>query len=281
MPATLTSAAKNIVLVHGGFVDGSGWEGVYGSLRNAGLTVSVVQNPTISLADDVKAGRRTAPSARARTVAWATSPHRGCARPAVSPALLINVTYVFGLNCHPCPGLFGRRNLPLLSDRGGVRAKLPHARDSARRDTIDEQLKHGLPPECDLIAVHDIATLGEPPQEVGSQIGRVLEYALKAAHQGVWDEPLIRRPSGHPAQHKGIGQPAAEAWRIMAVVGGEVALHDRCRGAPARIRRLLGHGAASVNDQEDCGENAPKVPRPRTHRVLVKKGTPPCRLTDN
>jgi pimeloyl-ACP methyl ester carboxylesterase len=58
MPATLTSAAKNIVLVHGGFVDGSGWEGVYRSLRNAGLTVSVVQNPTISLADDVKATRR-------------------------------------------------------------------------------------------------------------------------------------------------------------------------------------------------------------------------------
>lgn len=58
MPATLTSAAKNIVLVHGGFVDGSGWEGVYRSLRNAGLTVSIVQNPTISLADDVKATRR-------------------------------------------------------------------------------------------------------------------------------------------------------------------------------------------------------------------------------
>lgn len=58
MPATLTSAAKNIVLVHGGFVDGSGWEGVYRSLRKAGLTVSVVQNPTTSLADDVKATRR-------------------------------------------------------------------------------------------------------------------------------------------------------------------------------------------------------------------------------
>jgi pimeloyl-ACP methyl ester carboxylesterase len=58
MPATLTSAARNIVLVHGGFVDGSGWEAVYGSLRKSGLTVSVVQNPTISLADDVKATRR-------------------------------------------------------------------------------------------------------------------------------------------------------------------------------------------------------------------------------
>jgi pimeloyl-ACP methyl ester carboxylesterase len=50
--------AKNVVLVHGGFVDGSGWEGVYKILRKDGYTVSVVQNPTISLADDVAATKR-------------------------------------------------------------------------------------------------------------------------------------------------------------------------------------------------------------------------------
>jgi pimeloyl-ACP methyl ester carboxylesterase len=44
-----------IVLVHGDFVDGSGWEGVYNILRRDGYTVSVVQNPTISLAGDVAA----------------------------------------------------------------------------------------------------------------------------------------------------------------------------------------------------------------------------------
>jgi len=47
-----------IVLVHGGFVDGSGWEGVYKMLRKDGYTVSIVQNPTISLADDVVATKR-------------------------------------------------------------------------------------------------------------------------------------------------------------------------------------------------------------------------------
>ena len=52
------SPAKNVVLVHGGFVDGSGWEGVYRLLRKEGLSVGVVQNPTISLADDVKVTRR-------------------------------------------------------------------------------------------------------------------------------------------------------------------------------------------------------------------------------
>src|SRR5258706_15624839 len=51
--------AKTVVLVHGGFVDGSGWEGVYKILRKDGYNVAIVQNPTISLADDVAATRRT------------------------------------------------------------------------------------------------------------------------------------------------------------------------------------------------------------------------------
>ena len=47
-----------VVLVHGGFVDGSGWEGVYKILRKDGYDVSIVQNPTLSLADDVAATKR-------------------------------------------------------------------------------------------------------------------------------------------------------------------------------------------------------------------------------
>jgi pimeloyl-ACP methyl ester carboxylesterase len=50
--------ARNVVLVHGGFVDGSGWKGVYEALRADGYRVSVVQNPTISLDDDVATTRR-------------------------------------------------------------------------------------------------------------------------------------------------------------------------------------------------------------------------------
>jgi pimeloyl-ACP methyl ester carboxylesterase len=50
--------AMNIVLVHGGFVDGSGWEGVYKILRRDGYLVSIVQNPTISLTEDVAATKR-------------------------------------------------------------------------------------------------------------------------------------------------------------------------------------------------------------------------------
>lgn len=50
---------KNAVLVHGGFVDGSGWQGVYKALKTDGYTVAIVQNPTISLADDVAVTKRT------------------------------------------------------------------------------------------------------------------------------------------------------------------------------------------------------------------------------
>ena len=45
----------NVVLVHGGFVDGSGWQGVYDALKSDGYNVAIVQNPTLSLAGDVAA----------------------------------------------------------------------------------------------------------------------------------------------------------------------------------------------------------------------------------
>lgn len=50
--------ARNVVLVHGGFVDGSGWQKVYGILKKDGYNVTIVQNPTTSLADDVAVTRR-------------------------------------------------------------------------------------------------------------------------------------------------------------------------------------------------------------------------------
>ena len=53
------AGARNVVLVHGGFVDGSGWQGVYNILKKDGYNVSIVQNPTTSLADDVAATKRT------------------------------------------------------------------------------------------------------------------------------------------------------------------------------------------------------------------------------
>jgi pimeloyl-ACP methyl ester carboxylesterase len=58
MPTKENAAVGAIVLVHGGFVDGSGWEDVYRFLKKDGYRVSIVQNPTTSLADDVAATKR-------------------------------------------------------------------------------------------------------------------------------------------------------------------------------------------------------------------------------
>lgn len=58
MSNTAHNAPASIVLVHGGFVDGSGWEEVYRALKSEGYRVSIVQNPTISLADDVAVTKR-------------------------------------------------------------------------------------------------------------------------------------------------------------------------------------------------------------------------------
>jgi len=59
---------KAIVLVHGGFVDGSGWAGVHRLLKGKGYNVLVVQNPTKSLADDVAATKAAIDSADSEVV---------------------------------------------------------------------------------------------------------------------------------------------------------------------------------------------------------------------
>jgi pimeloyl-ACP methyl ester carboxylesterase len=60
--------SKSIVLIHGGFVDGSGWEGVYQILKKDGFEVIIVQNPTISLVDDVAFTKRAIANAKGDVV---------------------------------------------------------------------------------------------------------------------------------------------------------------------------------------------------------------------
>src|SRR5215472_14424573 len=59
---------KSVVLVHGGFVDGSGWEAVYEILKKDGYNVTIVQNPTTSLADDVAVTKRAIASANGNVI---------------------------------------------------------------------------------------------------------------------------------------------------------------------------------------------------------------------
>ena len=68
MASTSGSAEISVVLVHGGFVDGSGWEGVYRILKKDGYNVCVVQNPTLSLTDDIAVTRRAIASQSGRVI---------------------------------------------------------------------------------------------------------------------------------------------------------------------------------------------------------------------
>ena len=66
--AEITEGISNVVLVHGGFVDGSGWEGVYNELKADGYNVTIVQNPTLSLEDDVAVTKRAIAAQDGRVV---------------------------------------------------------------------------------------------------------------------------------------------------------------------------------------------------------------------
>jgi pimeloyl-ACP methyl ester carboxylesterase len=62
------SDTPTVVLVHGGFVDGSGWQGVYEHLKKDGYNASIVQNPTLSLADDVAVTKRAIEAASEQVI---------------------------------------------------------------------------------------------------------------------------------------------------------------------------------------------------------------------
>ncbi len=64
----MTEHSATIVLVHGGFVDGAGWEGVYNILKKDGYDVRIVQNPTTSLVEDVAATRQIIAQAKGPVV---------------------------------------------------------------------------------------------------------------------------------------------------------------------------------------------------------------------
>jgi len=68
MAPSNSQAKTSIVLVHGGFVDGSGWQGVHSILKKEGFNVAIVQNPTISLEDDVAVTRRVIAAQPGKTV---------------------------------------------------------------------------------------------------------------------------------------------------------------------------------------------------------------------
>src|SRR5919109_2310281 len=94
------SDARNVVLVHGGFVDGSGWEGVYRLLKQDGFNVSVVQNPTLSLDDDVAVTRRVLDKQDGPTILVGHSYGGGGSTPAGKPEKGAGAAHIPPLSPH-------------------------------------------------------------------------------------------------------------------------------------------------------------------------------------
>jgi hypothetical protein len=67
-----SSSGPNVVLVHGGFVDGSGWHSVYEQLKQDGYNVRIVQNPTLSLEGDARRRDRSSANRTDRSCLSAT-----------------------------------------------------------------------------------------------------------------------------------------------------------------------------------------------------------------
>jgi pimeloyl-ACP methyl ester carboxylesterase len=89
-----TMSAVTIVLVHGGFVDGSGWQGVYEILKENGYSVSIVQNPTVTLEDDVAVTRRTIASQKGPVVLVGHSYGGAVITEAGNDAQVVGLVYV-------------------------------------------------------------------------------------------------------------------------------------------------------------------------------------------
>ena len=83
----MANVKPTVVLVHGGFVDGAGWEGVHRILKNDGYDVSIVQNPTLNLAGDVAATRQIIAQVKGPVVLVGHS-YGGVRRTRVSPSPL-------------------------------------------------------------------------------------------------------------------------------------------------------------------------------------------------
>jgi len=143
-----------ILLVHGGFVDGSGWDGVYTRLRKEGYKVTIVQNPTTSLADDVAFTRRVIDESNGRVILVGHSYGGAVITQAGNDPRVVGLVYIaaFALDkgesvakliANPAPGAPVPPILPpregfLLLDRGKFAASFAADVEPARAEFMAE-----------------------------------------------------------------------------------------------------------------------------------------------
>jgi pimeloyl-ACP methyl ester carboxylesterase len=153
---------KSIVLVHGGFVDGSGWLDVYNLLRKDGYEVTIVQDPTNSLADDVAVTKHAIAAAKGQVILVGHSYGGVVISEAGSDAKVAGLVYiaafapdtgesVSSLIANPAPGapvppILPPQNGYLFLDRAKFAASFAaDVRPEVARFMADSQVPWGLP----------------------------------------------------------------------------------------------------------------------------------------
>lgn len=231
-------SAKNIVLVHGGFVDGSGWAAVYRALREQGFSVSVVQNPTTSLADDVRATR------------WVLAAQDG-------PAILVGHSYGGAV-------ISEAGNDPAVAGLVYIAAFAPDAGESVASLIQDPPPGAPVPP---ILPPRDGYLLLDPARFAASFAADVSPElaAFMADAQVPWGVEALQGAVSRPAwkskpswylvttEDRMIPPPAQRAMssRAGSTVAEVAASHSVYVSQPDAVARLIAVAAKAVGERQD------------------------------
>ena len=225
---------RNVVLVHGGFVDASGWAAVYRQLRSQGFKVSVVQNPTTSLADDVRVVRRALAKLD-------------------GPAVLVGHSYGGAV-------ITEAGTDPAVAALVYITAFAPDAGESVASLIADPPPGAPVPP---ILPPEEGFLLLDPekfPQSFAADVEPSLAQFMADSQlpwgvdalQGAITQPAWKtKPTLVPDRDRGPHDPAAGAARH----GGACRCHDlRGRREPQRVRLAAGGGGPGDRNGRRRGE---------------------------
>ncbi len=269
---------NNIVLIHGGFVDGSGWEGVYRTLKKDGYNVSIVQNPTLSLADDVAVTKRTLASQDGPVILVGHSYGGAVITEAGNDPKVVGLVYITAfapdkgesvatLIKDPPPGAPVPPILPpqdgyLFLDRAKFRASFAADVDAERAAFMaDSQVPWGVEalsgkisepawkakPSWYMIATDDKMIPPDAQRSMSKRAGSTV-VEVKGSHAiYVSLRRCLVTPEGLPLDATGVCHGVRSARASRETLLGSYGLHDSCcKQASAHCLEWLGLGLRAI-----------------------------------
>ena len=223
----------SVVLVHGGFVDGSGWQGVYAALRADGYDVGVVQNPTLTLQQDAAFTRQILDGLG-------------------GPAVLVGHSYggavITEAGTHP--NVAALVYVAAFAPDTGRVGRLSHRRVPGRRAAAADPAAHQRLPLPRPQAVPRLVR-GRPARRAGRVHGRRPGPVGggghdRAHHRGRLAHQAELVPHHHRGQDDPAAAQAAMADRIGARVSQAAASHAVYVSQPEAVVAVIAEAAAQA-----------------------------------